>query len=244
MVERAGKLKCLKQTPAPLMRRQIPILAIVGLLAGTLAVRSEPDTSEVLYTRSYRIDPGPLFALDFPELVSPTPTEMVQAHLERSGVQFKEGTGRKLFYNDRTGVLLLRATLAQFDLVEKALQELNVTAPQVQIETRIAEYNLDDIPADLAAHLDQILRFGDELQSAKTVKASVITSDDMKLLVRALEQTTVDLISAPIRVTISGRQARVAIEEAPPVVTDPPFTAPGKAMKAKWSPNPSASGAK
>jgi len=182
--------------------------------------------------------------MDFPELVSPRPTEVVQAHLERSGVQFNESNGRKLFYNDRTGMLLVRGTLAQLDAIEKVLQELNISPPQVQIETRIAEYNLDDIPVDLAAHLDQILRLGDELQAAKTMKTSVITSRDMKLLVRALEQTTVDMTSAPIIVTISGRQARAAIEQAPPVITDPPFTAPGKDMKASWSRNPSASGAK
>ena len=223
------------------MCRTIPIFSILCLLAGTLAVRSEPDT-ERLYTKTYRTDPNLLFAMDFPERVSPTPTERVQAHLERSGVQFNDGNGRKLFYNDRTGVLLVRATLAQLDAIEKAIHELNITAPQVQIETRIAEYNLDDIPADLAAHLDQILRLADELQAAKTVKASVITSADMKVLFRALEQTTVDLISAPTIVTISGRQARVATEQAAPVITDPPFTAPGKDMKAKWSTNPSPPG--
>src|SRR5688500_18501851 len=118
------------------MRRQIPILTILVLLAATLAVRSEPDSKEDLYTKTFRIDPHQVFAMDFPELVSPTPTEMVHAHLERSGVQFAEGNGMKVFYNDRTGVLLVRPTLAQLDPIETALQKLNVTAPQVQIETR------------------------------------------------------------------------------------------------------------
>jgi type II secretory pathway component GspD/PulD (secretin) len=221
------------------MRRKIPIFTTLCLLAGTLAVRSEPDTQESLYTKNYRIDPAPLFALDFPELDSPTPTEMVQAQLGRSGVKFAESDGTKLFYNDRTGILLVRATLAQLEMIEHSLERLNVAAPQVQIEVRIAEYDPENIPAGLAEHLNKMLSVGNGMGATNALKASVITSGEFKLLMRALEQTTADLISAPTIVTMSGRQARIAMEEPKPIITDPPFTAPAKAMKAKWSPNPS-----
>jgi hypothetical protein len=67
------------------------------------------------------------------------------------------------------------------------------------------------------------------------MKASVLTRDETKLLIRVLEQTPVNMISAPTVITISGRQARTTTEQAPPVITDPPFTAPGKKPKATWT---------
>jgi type II secretory pathway component GspD/PulD (secretin) len=204
------------------------------LFALPLSVRADaPDPERRLYTKTFRVDPNPFTSLNFPDLVAPTPTELVKAHLGKRGLSFPdEGDDRRLFYNDRSGLLLVRATLAELDKVENALKELNITAPQVQVEVRIAEYNPADIPADLPEHLQKM--FG-SVQDPQNMKASVLTRDETKLLIRVLEQTPVDLISAPTIVTISGRQARITVEPAPPVIIDPPFTAPEKEPKATWT---------
>jgi general secretion pathway protein D len=55
--------------------------------------------------------------------------------------------GRALFYNDRTGLLLVRATMDDLDIVEKAIQVLNVLPPQVSIEAKFAEITQTDSKA-------------------------------------------------------------------------------------------------
>ncbi|MCX6895875.1 MAG: hypothetical protein NTZ16_10335 [Verrucomicrobia bacterium] len=59
---------------------------------------------------------------------------------QRSG----PGNGKSLFFNDRKGILLVRATLQDLDIIEAAIQTLNVTPPQVNIQAKIAEVTQDD----------------------------------------------------------------------------------------------------
>lgn len=52
--------------------------------------------------------------------------------------------GKSLFFNDRKGILFVRATLQDLDIIEAAIQTLNVTPPQVNIQAKIAEVTQDD----------------------------------------------------------------------------------------------------
>ncbi len=52
--------------------------------------------------------------------------------------------GKALFFNDRKGILFVRATLQDLDIIEAAIQMLNVTPPQVHIQSKIAEVTQDD----------------------------------------------------------------------------------------------------
>lgn len=49
---------------------------------------------------------------------------------------------KQLFYNDRTGLLMVRATLSDLDIIEQAIQVLNTAPPQLSIKARFAEVNL------------------------------------------------------------------------------------------------------
>ena len=51
---------------------------------------------------------------------------------------------RALFFNDRTGVLMIRATLRDLDIIENAIHALNVSPPQVSIEAKFAEFSQSD----------------------------------------------------------------------------------------------------
>ncbi len=55
-----------------------------------------------------------------------------------------QATGKALFFNDRTGLLLVRATMEELDIVEKAIQILNVAPPQVSIEAKFTEISQSD----------------------------------------------------------------------------------------------------
>jgi len=51
---------------------------------------------------------------------------------------------KSLFFNDRSGMLMVRATLQDLDTIEQAIQVLNISPPQVTIEAKIAEVTQDD----------------------------------------------------------------------------------------------------
>ncbi len=51
------------------------------------------------------------------------------------------------FFNDRSGVLWARATLQELDIIESAVQVLNIAPPQVNIKAKFADIGQQDIKA-------------------------------------------------------------------------------------------------
>jgi general secretion pathway protein D len=173
---------------------------------------------------------------------------------------------KAIFFNDRTGVLMVRATLAELDIVENALQALNIAPPQVMIEARIAEVTQRDNkavgfdwylgnillgngkagvqggtapsfadsssaanpqgtfpnPALGRATTDQLITSGLSHNAgipAVATLSGILTDPQFRVVIRALEQREgVDLLSAPKLTTLSGRQARIAIEETQTII--------------------------
>ena len=76
------------------------------------------------------------------ETVIPT----VKAFFTAAGVSLIE-PGKAVFYNDRLGVLMVRATLGDLDIIEKAMQVLNMAPPQVMIRAKFMEVTQDDTRA-------------------------------------------------------------------------------------------------
>jgi general secretion pathway protein D len=52
--------------------------------------------------------------------------------------------GKALFFNDRQGVLIVRATMQDLDMIEAAIQTLNIVPPQVNIKAKFIEVAQDD----------------------------------------------------------------------------------------------------
>ncbi len=63
-----------------------------------------------------------------------------------AGVDFTQ-PGKTLFFNDRLGMLMVRATLSELDIIEQAMQVLNMSPPQVTIEARFLEILQEDLKA-------------------------------------------------------------------------------------------------
>jgi general secretion pathway protein D len=58
------------------------------------------------------------------------------------------GTAQKaLFFNDRLGLLFVRATRQDLDIIEEAIKILNATTPQIQIEAKFTEFSQNDSKA-------------------------------------------------------------------------------------------------
>ena len=60
------------------------------------------------------------------------------------GVNMDSPPGKSVFFNDRLGLLFVRATLSDLDTIERAIQALNQVAPQVHIKSRFIEVLQDD----------------------------------------------------------------------------------------------------
>jgi general secretion pathway protein D len=52
-----------------------------------------------------------------------------------------------MFFNDRTGVLFVRATMDELDLIEEAIKALNLPPPQVKLESKFVEITQNDSKA-------------------------------------------------------------------------------------------------
>lgn len=170
---------------------------------------------------------------------------VVEAYLRANGINLSEGEERKVFYNDRTGILLVRASEGEIERIDQLLKQTN-SPEQVKVEMRIAEFHGEVMEEELKEPL-QMTRIPGNLETdpksdeaevealRPRVWTKVLTEAQMKVVMQAMEQREgADIASAPAVTTLSGRMARLAIEQTP-VITDPPFTAPGKGMKARWS---------
>ncbi|MBW8865242.1 MAG: hypothetical protein JF609_10050, partial [Verrucomicrobia bacterium] len=63
------------------------------------------------------------------------------------GVNLDAPVGKAVFFNDKSGLLFVKATEQDLDTIDKAIQTLNQVAPQVHIKARFIEVSQDDTKA-------------------------------------------------------------------------------------------------
>ncbi|HTG44579.1 MAG TPA: hypothetical protein VK633_08610, partial [Verrucomicrobiae bacterium] len=95
--------------------------------------------------------------------------EAIRTVFAQAGVNFElsghgrasargEGAAKKaVFFNERTGVLMVRATEAELEIVEGALQALNTSPPQVTVETKILRMTKGTTKEGAAAEIERLL---------------------------------------------------------------------------------------
>jgi beta-lactamase regulating signal transducer with metallopeptidase domain len=134
--------------------------------------------------------------------------------------------GKATFFNDRLGVLMVRASAQDLDVVEKAVQMLNMSPPQLTIDVKAMEI-------DAEAANRTFLQFG--ITNAHPASASsihgasnlplptlsgILTEPQFRSVIRAMEKIGgTDLLSAPTVTTMSGRQAQIKVVDIRYVVT-------------------------
>ena len=60
------------------------------------------------------------------------------------GIGGQQTDGKAVFFNDRSGMLFVRATLTDLDIIEEAIAALNEAPPQLTITAKFAEFTQDD----------------------------------------------------------------------------------------------------
>jgi hypothetical protein len=166
------------------------------------------DRPRSLYTRTYKVDMKALAAhfnrtrLSHPlnELPPPRASEVpwkfrdVQEFFSEAGVDL--APPKAIFWNDRLGLLMARATLEDQDLIQKALSNFTAPARQVLLEVKVAEFRGDAVGIRSA--------LGIELNDKR-----ILVDPQYRLLIRALEHKDHVDVSGPQRaVALSGHQSR------------------------------------
>jgi beta-lactamase regulating signal transducer with metallopeptidase domain len=114
-----------------------------------------------------------------------------------------------IFYNDRTGILFVRATEPDLQKLETVLARINESTPQqIQLETRIL-----DVSADASGKLQLTSDTANIQTGPGGSSASFILrpADARKLMARLDAMPGVTQMAAPNIVTLSARQASIRI---------------------------------
>jgi beta-lactamase regulating signal transducer with metallopeptidase domain len=165
-----------------------------------------------LYVRTFKVDPKTilesLHKTKHPEGTNGPGATVVAALRElfaSVGVDLDpvRHPGKALFFKDRQGMLLVRATLQDLDIIGQVLAVLDTAPPQIGIQVRFIE-----VPDEVAREVwgNSYLTNGAGTQS----RVAVLTTRQAAALRKKLESLgTTNLLGAPEITTLSGRQVQV-----------------------------------
>jgi type II secretory pathway component GspD/PulD (secretin) len=125
---------------------------------------------------------------------------------------------KSIFFNERLGLLMVRATRKDLDIIEQVIQVLNSSPPQLMIEVKFCEMTqADKDPAGLSWLPGTILTSN----SAASTSSGILTESQFRKVSQMLaEKRGVDLLSTPKVTTLSGRQAQIKVVDVKYIVTD------------------------
>ncbi|HWN94095.1 MAG TPA: M56 family metallopeptidase [Methylomirabilota bacterium] len=189
---------------------------------------------EPLLTRVFKVDPNTLVqGLKATQIANGSrrssrelsTTNLIPAltiFLNKAGIDLTL-PGKSVFFNDRLGLLMVRATLEDLEAVEKALQLLN-TGPQ-QLTIRVKAVEVEVKPGqDAASWYPPGLLLTNSSVRGDTNRdptfTTILTDDEFRTLIRRMENSGgTDLLNAPEVTTMSGRQAQIKVVDVRYVVT-------------------------
>jgi beta-lactamase regulating signal transducer with metallopeptidase domain len=126
---------------------------------------------------------------------------------ERMGVSLE--APKSLFYNDRLGLLFVKATSHDLDIIEQIIAALNTADPQLHIKARFIEYsgNLKNIPA--------LTNFVE----GQTAIGLMTAGETAAFLRTAQSDPGFATLAEPEATTISGRQTKMLSTQLATVLT-------------------------
>ena len=213
-----------------------------GSVSGSSSSAGLPTEHLPLYVRTFKVDPNTL--LDGLGVAKgPVGTNRLGAivpalrdHLARAGVDLDPTTnpGKAIFYSDRQGILMVRATLQDLDIIEREIAKLNTAPPQINIKARFVEVPHQDTKdldfdwylgnvltnngstggqlgaaASSAGTNGQLLTSSRRLAGSPPFTIGILTEPQYLVVLKALEQREgTELLAQPEVTTSSGRQVQ------------------------------------
>jgi beta-lactamase regulating signal transducer with metallopeptidase domain len=188
----------------------------------------EPET---LHTRTYKLDAQALAAglagiKNASGLALPPETategekvrEQLKALIAAAGISLVPP--RSAFYNDRTGVLMMRGSEKDLDAIENVVALLNTVPPQITFDVRLVEIPED--PSGGARFLRALSAGNGSLSGSENSDASfraILPPAEWRDLLKKLEKNgSATILAAPRLTTLSGRTGIIKIAESLSVV--------------------------
>ena len=182
---------------------------------------------EKLYFRTIKVDPstvaqglsnsvtlgGSVLVDSAPlDLRRQTPADHMNALLRKffAGLGVNLDPPKTMFFNDREGTLLIYASLHDLDMIERAVQVLNITPPQINLKARFIQLPEAEINAFMAQYAPSNLAF--------EAPVRLTPSQARKLLQRWQGMDGVGLLSESQVTTLSGRQTQIQTVDLKTVV--------------------------
>jgi len=183
------------------------------------SVRSTADDVK-LFTRTFRVDKnvfhsglmrmaGTKTGLGNIAKASDTISVAARKLFSSLGVNLESPPGKSVFFNDKNDLLLVRATAADLDTIERAMQEINRIEPQIHIKSRFYE-----VPEKMAGGLETI--------PGVTNGVTVVLSPDNALSLMKMLQSLrgAENLAEPEVTTTSGRQTKMMATQVITIVTN------------------------
>jgi RNA polymerase sigma factor (sigma-70 family) len=195
-----GALKIMAWTK---MKTAIVVGAAVILAAatGTVAIKAFKDNqaSSKLETHIFKV--GPSFAVNLRNAThaaaNASTTQMAGDYFNTKGLNFPPP--KSIFFDDKLALLLVKATPSDLNAVERLVQQLDFTKPQIHMKAYFIEVPESDVQA--------VLNAGTVLTTTDQNSVKILDDDTKSHLLRLLRLHKATTLAAPEVTTLPGRQA-------------------------------------
>ena len=178
------------------------------------AMTGENPTLTNLEMRVFKINTNVFYTAlrKLPGLQTNNVPEMAKSLFSKLGVDLT-APGRSMPFNDRLGLLFVKATPSELDKIERVVQALNQTAPQIHIKAQFIEAPESDV--------ESILKAGVAVDTKETNTVEILTTTNATALLRQLESRSgFENLAQPEAITTSGRQTQMRATEIVTVLTN------------------------
>jgi hypothetical protein len=128
----------------------------------------------------------------------------VRDYFSTLGVSFVPGDGKTVYFKDREGALMVRAPLADLDAIEKGINSLNTSPPQILLKAKFIKLPEDEASAFWG------FRFSGKKLGAGPWNASLSAAEAKAQLARWNVCPGAELLNEFSITTLSGRQSSLA----------------------------------
>ncbi len=183
-------------------------------------VFSAGKPAQPLFTRVFKVDTNSfLNALRKDTgLQTTNVSAMARSLFSKLGVDWESPIGKAVFYNDRLGKLFIKATEADLDTIERAIEVLNSVPPQLHIKARFLE-----VPKGTLFGLTNVISTTNQPSSSNQVAAlvGILTDKNFRTVLRKLETLPgAETLAEPEVVTTSGRQTQMRVTDVVSIITN------------------------
>jgi beta-lactamase regulating signal transducer with metallopeptidase domain len=183
------------------------------------AAGSADSSATNLFERSFKVDTlvfGPALQKAI-GLQTINISMMAKSFFSQLGVDWESPAGKAVFYNDRLGLLFVKATNPDLDTIERAIQASGQVTPQIHIKARFLE-----VPMGTVASYGSFLNLTNSTTTNQFT--GILNATNAKMILNMLEsRDDVETLAEPEITTTSGRQVEIRVTTILTVITNCAF---------------------